>query len=292
MVKTSMNGLVLAQVVLIGTVHRDPEGCDKLLSVLRDEEPDYLTLEMSPYAIRYRSKKRLTLRKRLYDLLQDLTREVPGTAHEELLSHPAIRNVFAVVDFPYEYLAVSSFSRSRHVPFQCIDKSGHSRKKLARLEKDLVTSENLRALIHLNPREVCQEVNREYILASIGFSCHQKAAEPRRNPREPMTRDRHMASRIRALLHSTGLRKLVHVGGWEHLVDDGKRETLFTLLSDLRPRRLLLPRSRIRGPSSTSTLEPASSFRSIDTARTGLYRRGQPSGVSVKTITMGGERAS
>lgn len=49
------------------------------------------------------------------------------------------------------------------------------------------------------------------------------------------------AAKIRALLDSSRCRKLVHVGGWKHLLDDGNHGTLFGLLSDLHPQRRLLP---------------------------------------------------
>jgi hypothetical protein len=52
-------------------------------------------------------------------------------------------------------------------------------------------------------------------------------------------RDRHLAAKIRALVQSQP-GQLVHIGGWVHLLDDPSGETLYSLLGDLQPRRLLL----------------------------------------------------
>jgi hypothetical protein len=51
----------MAQLVLVVAVHRDPEGYDKLISSLTEESPTCLSLEMSPYAVRYRRERRRTL---------------------------------------------------------------------------------------------------------------------------------------------------------------------------------------------------------------------------------------
>ncbi len=238
----------MADIVLVGTVHRDPNGHDRLLSILREEGPDCLTLEMSPYAVRYREENRLALRRRVCDILDDLVGQTPAFAQQDPLFHPAIRNVLAMIDFPYEYLAASAFSRSRNIPFRCIDRSDLSRKRLSRLEREIITRENLRALIVLDPDEVCREVDREYSLASMVVHRGKETAYRLQIRREMAMRDRSMARRIRGILHGLRCRKLVHIGGWEHLLDHGKTETLFTLLSDLRPRRRLLT-SQFRGDS-------------------------------------------
>lgn len=234
----------MVHLVLVGTVHRDPEGHDKLLSILNEEDPDCLTVEMSPYAVRFRREKRFVLASRVCDILEDFAREAPASLCRDPLFHPAIRNVLALIGFPFEYLAVTAFSRSRDVPFHCIDRSDFSKEKLLRVERDLITRDNLRALARLSPSEVYREIEQEYSLASMAFGKGQIAAYPRQDNGEVVARDRYMAGKIRALLDGSRYRRLLHVGGWEHLIDHGKKDTLFTLLSNLRPQRRLLPRWR------------------------------------------------
>jgi hypothetical protein len=52
-------------------------------------------------------------------------------------------------------------------------------------------------------------------------------------------RDRHMAGEIRRLLAARPGR-LVHIGGWVHLVADREGETLYSRLEELSPERLIL----------------------------------------------------
>ncbi len=233
----------MADIVLVGTVHRDPHGHHKLLSLLHREDPEYITLEMSPYAVEFRKKKRVALTKKVCDMVGELGREGLAVPYPDPFSHPTIGNVLTLVDFPYEYLTASFFSKSRHIPFECIDKSYFSKKRLSKLERELITKENLRALIRWDPEEFKGGVDREYTMATLAFKSGQMTIDRSSNHQELVTRDRYMAKRIRKLLRSLNLRKLVHIGGWEHLVDAEKRETLFTLLSDLHPQRVLLPRS-------------------------------------------------
>jgi hypothetical protein len=110
----------LAEIVLIGTVHRDPNGHDKLFSICQKENPDYVTLEMSPFAVQFRRERRLALKAKVYSILNDLAREIPAAPYPDPSSHPAVGCIFTAIDFPYEYRVASLFSRSRHVPFQCI----------------------------------------------------------------------------------------------------------------------------------------------------------------------------
>jgi hypothetical protein len=51
-------------------------------------------------------------------------------------------------------------------------------------------------------------------------------------------RERIMASRIRKIAACQGGRHIVHIAGWQHLV--AKPGTLFSLLEDLMPKRVLL----------------------------------------------------
>jgi hypothetical protein len=51
-------------------------------------------------------------------------------------------------------------------------------------------------------------------------------------------RERIMASRIRRIAARYGGRHIVHIGGWQHLA--AQPGTLFSLLEDLTPKRVLL----------------------------------------------------
>ena len=46
-----------SSLVMVGTVHRDPKGFGKLLRILEREAPDFITVEISPYALEFREKQ-------------------------------------------------------------------------------------------------------------------------------------------------------------------------------------------------------------------------------------------
>jgi hypothetical protein len=73
-----------------------------------------------------------------------------------------------------------------------------------------------------------------------GEAMRQAFLEGRRGDEGIGPRDRWMAAQIRRLLAARCGGHLVHVGGWVHLVEDARGETLYSLLADLAPQRLLL----------------------------------------------------
>jgi hypothetical protein len=222
------DGSMMPEILLVGTVHRDPEGYGKLLSILDEEDPDLLTLEMSPYAVWFRREKRVALRRRLSHILEELAREAPPRPYRDPFSHSAIRNILAIIEFPYEYEAASTFSRSRDIPFHCIDRSDYSRERISRIERELITKKNLRMLIRLGPDDVCRRISQEYFLASMAIDGDLGSTYCIQDRRELSMRDRFMARRIRGLLDVWRCRKLVHIGGWKHLLNHKKkRDTLY-----------------------------------------------------------------
>ena len=50
-----------------------------------------------------------------------------------------------------------------------------------------------------------------------------------------------MAGEVRQLVLQAAGRKVMHIGGWEHLLELPGGRSLYDLLKDLRPRRVLLP---------------------------------------------------
>ena len=55
-----------------------------------------------------------------------------------------------------------------------------------------------------------------------------------------MERETFMAEEIRLLVEKARGERVLHVGGWEHLLEIPGGTSLFELLKDLRPARVLL----------------------------------------------------
>jgi pheromone shutdown protein TraB len=235
--------LAAPSVTLIGTVHRDPRGEQKLRLLLERLRPDLLTLEMSEKALAYRQGEARHQLLRLDRILARLAAE-RGREAGELQSRGAIADIRTLLALPFEYRAAAAYAEAAGIPLRLIDLSEISTAKLRRVEADLITYRNVRVLVDLpegserSPAEGYGTA-RSLTLGGAGEAVRQAFLQGRRGEEGIGPRDRHMEQEIRRLLAARAGR-LVHVGGWVHLVEDGRGETLFSRLADLEPQRLLL----------------------------------------------------
>ena len=117
-----------------------------------------------------------------------------------------------------------------------IDLSRYSEEKLSHLS-ELVSRENLRTLLCLSSSDLEKQVEAHYNRAQFLFS-HPPALWPK--SLEEKEREAFMAEEIRSLVHQAKGHKVMHIGGWEHLLEFPQGSSLLGLLKDLRPQRLLL----------------------------------------------------
>jgi hypothetical protein len=112
-----------------------------------------------------------------------------------------------------------------------------SRRHLPRYGPELLTPDNLRALLTTPDGDL-----REYVTAEFRRARLALAQTPRRAliPPDPETgrRERFQARRLRSLARR--YRRVAHLGGWEHLTARAEGGGLWDHLADMRPRRLLL----------------------------------------------------
>lgn len=188
------------EIVLVGTVHRHPAGYRALKYILEEERPGIITVEISPYSLKFRRRRRELL---------------------EVLAPQAL----PFMEIPYEFRAASDWGKEASVPVLPVDLCPFAKKLLRQAQAFLRTPSP--ALVdfqaHLRLAKRCWEDPSLARLYSRGL--HPK-------------RERAMAKRIRELLYRHPDRKLLHLGGWVHLLD--APGTLYSLLSDLSPRRILM----------------------------------------------------
>jgi len=232
------------KLTLIGAVHRDPRGAERLLAALRRLRPDLVTLEMSAKAFAYRQGEARLQLQRLEEILARLAEETARPL-AELLALPAIADIRALLDLPFEYRAAADYAAEAGISVQLIDLCDVSAVKLRRVETSLITYRNLRVLIKL---PLGQEKNgwegyelaRSLIGRDPGSAVRQAFLERRRGDEGIGPRDRWMAEQIARLLADGRVGHLVHIGGWVHMVGDERGETLFSLLERFEPVRELL----------------------------------------------------
>jgi hypothetical protein len=215
--------------ILIGTVHGDPLGFARAGKLLAHLQPDMVTVEISPFSLRYRLKHASGWQRQLTQVLSQL----PAAA----VRHLAIQRLVAQVALPFEVRAARDYHRSTGVPWRPLDLGGLARRHLPRYGSELLSPANLQALLATPDGTLTEYVAAEFHRARLALE-----RSPRRllSPGIPemLRRDRFLARRLRTL--ASRYRVLVHLGGWEHLVAWQDAAGLWRDLADLQPRRVLL----------------------------------------------------
>jgi hypothetical protein len=186
-------------------------------------------VEISPFSLRYRLKHGPGWQRQLAQALAQL----PASAPRRL----AIQRLAAQVALPFEVRAARDYHRRTGAPWRPLDLGGPARRHLPRYGPELLSPANLQALLATADGSLAAFVAAEF---------HQARRALARSPRrllpswstEMLRRERFLARRLRAL--TSRYRRLVHLGGWEHLAAWPDGPGLWRDLADLQPRRLLL----------------------------------------------------
>ncbi len=218
----------MAQLILIGTVHGDPQGYERAMKLLRHVKPELVTVEVSRFSLRYRQR----LQARWQRLLAQGLAELPAGA----AGHLAIRRLLAQVAMPFEVRAARDYVRLAGIPWRPLDAGDLSRRHLPRYASELLSPDNLHALLDTEDEPLEDFVAREYRRAQLAC-CRPPWRLLGMDP-ETVRRERLQARRLRGYLGKYG--RVVHLGGWEHLVPWQDGGGLWQQLADLEPRRLFL----------------------------------------------------
>jgi hypothetical protein len=240
--------------VLIGTVHNDPLGYDKLNHLLASVKPGIITLELSPYGRGFRSKHARKLSRRIRSNVQELQKQsfpfAPYSFYERQVLPSAIVQLLAAVTFPFEYCAALDYASSCRTPFYCIDLSHISRRRLRMLKHEALTGHNIEALFSLPDINLLNSVNLCYKRAAAMWDGNNRLpllpAAPDSTDSE---RDEHMSRRLRNLCKRFPRKIIVHIAGWEHCVNSAGLLNLYGLLRDLSPQRILLDKAWSDNPT-------------------------------------------
>ncbi len=220
------------ELFLIGVVHRDPRGGERLDNLLASLRPQAVTVEISPLSIRFR--RRYAARMRVL-LLRNIVRLAceNGVKARELCRKPAFRDISLQLALPFEYQSAMKAGREFGCSVAAVDSSEHARLFL-RLLKELPTLDNLRAIEKTASTSLVKKSESEYRRAA------RYLANPYRTDElflgwddatrlEWETRERRMATSINGVLQSLeqqGGGVCVHVGGWMHTVTGGMENLL------------------------------------------------------------------
>jgi len=218
--------------ILLATVHGDPAGYARAWRFLEYWRPDAVTVEISPFSVRYRERLAGNWRRRLQKSLQTLPPEAAANL--------AVARAAAQAALPFEYLVARDWGRAHQVPVKLLDVGGQARRHLPRYTEELLSPDNLRLLWETGEQGTLEE----FVVLEFHRARRAQAGQLTRLPglanhnHENGPRERLWARRLRRLLAEN--RKIVHLGGWEHLVPWPDGRGLCHLLADLRPLVLLL----------------------------------------------------
>lgn len=229
------------ELVLVGTVHRDPKGFTKLAALLARERPTAVAVELSPYGLAFRSREGRRFRRRLGR----------GLRRRTVALGPALRRreEFRAIDLqlrvPFEYRAAVRYCRDTGVALHLIDLSSWSREAIQNQWPGLVSRDNLERILAEPAVELERLVLRDYGLAARLVNEPGSPLAPaflRSWVEDPAWEEREtvLAARLTELFGKMDGGRLVYVGGWQHLLAGPGCATLCERISHLRPRRVLL----------------------------------------------------
>jgi hypothetical protein len=233
----------MSSLTLIGTVHRDPWGLQSLVEELTRLHPQVITLEFSCYGLRYRLKRRRSLTERLLKGLHEIRGTDSWSVRElkKLLRSTGIGSIKALLDLPFEYKGAKLYSKRHGLPLHCLDSSSYSRQLLSHVE-ELISLDNLKKVITFETAPFKETVMREYKHAEnlLLNGTQSPWLQLMHTDEEWEKRENIMTDRIRKIVAKYPGSTIAHVGGWQHLIS--RQGTIFNLLEDLVPQRVLLGR--------------------------------------------------
>ncbi len=249
------------KLILVGTVHLDPEGRVGLYKIIETLRPSILTVEISRFSVRYRlsNQERWLLR------LRDLKYKLP----EDRRCHPGLKLLKLQLHTPFEWEVAHRYSEANNIPCLAIDSGSLARNELPLWKNKLLSRKNL--------LKITDEPG--FDLDNHFRECHSQAKTALKKPNplpKPMhhlswlsdkfwdKREKTLARRIRKI-HRNGLLNSgsssrtsthhVHICGWMHLMAGAPWKTLADLLLELTPIRMFLTRKE-NGEPKTEQLVP------------------------------------
>lgn len=221
------------KLILVGTVHHDPDGFEKSLAFLASYRPDAIFIELSPYGYRFRRKNR----RRLNKIFKRNLRQAAGKRRISLAvarSHFEIRNISRQLALPFEYRAAARYAKNCDTRVVLVDSSPFSRRWIS-FWPELIATANLQNLLGLPqagpvPEETYGLARRAISKQNDDWAHFCTSGKGREDARDWVERERFMAERIRTFTERQGPSKSVYLGGWWHLTKGNEIPTIRDLL--------------------------------------------------------------
>lgn len=197
------------ETLFTGTSHIDPDGYNRLWHILERDKPDMILLEVSRMSIILRKTYGRVCRLILDHNIRVLS---PGPCS-------GISNIMSYLDIPREYAAVRDYCSRRGASCRLIDVSIISLARFFHAYK-LITKKNISMAAAVHEDSFRQEA----VTAGNIFNKNDRLLlnmklNQFRNDSLALYRERILLCRVKKQVHSNSGRKIMYVGGWEHLMD-------------------------------------------------------------------------
>ena len=228
----------MTKVMLIGTVHGDPNGSERLKKKLLEINPDVLSIESSTESLRVLENNNAEIRKRISEMkVRDVSEKIIN-----LFSSIASR-------YDYESLVPKEYSETHNIPlylsdFPEIKREGINKafESLAELVKQLPPGMELPVP---SQEDLTKKIEQVYNfgLALLEGRYSSKEVEGFLEPFRGNLigqRDEYMGKGIIGIVQEQKYGILAHVGGFVHMIEDQKGQTLYSRIKKLNPQRILI----------------------------------------------------
>lgn len=145
---------------LIGVVHRDPRGCKRVMSLLEKIQCDFLSLEVSEYALKWRVAKGLQLAGKVAGILSEISGN--GKGIDRLLEHGEVQGVLNTLTIPFEVKVAAQYSYKNDSQYFLMDDSDFSKELLSVIEREMITPENIITLLKRPNFDYAESIERLY----------------------------------------------------------------------------------------------------------------------------------
>jgi len=222
------------QFCLLGTVHGDPRGFQRLRHFLDGFQPDLILVEMSPFAWAYRKTHGHALQRTLTENVREAA-ILKGWNQLRALGHPLVQAIRRQVAMPFEFRASYRYAQAHNKWLLLIDRSDFSMHLLAHWSH-LLSVSNVALLLTLpassEPRTAMSHYRRarKEVYPIPGQMPAMADVDDGGAESHWLEREYSLAERIRGVVAAIVPNRCVYVGGWEHLRDQVEPVSLRRLL--------------------------------------------------------------
>lgn len=186
---------------MVGIIHGDSNARKRLRGIIEAVNPDVITVEFTHYGLNFRKNNSRYLRMNIKRIVSDF-KKVPQ----------AVKDLLNFLALPYEYLVAADYAGKKGIPLYLVDMDFFSFFRL-RFIGDMLDKKNL---FQMAKQEYRSRLEIEKRIADLYF---EKNTRLFRFSEDMRVRDEYTSRLIKKIMEENS-GKLLHICGWQHLIDE------------------------------------------------------------------------